>query len=72
MSEPNAEYVPRCVNLYCKSMMVYGEAFEQDPEYQAGVTDFWCLATSQGQGPDGQPVGLQTCSCRERPCYQEF
>ena len=33
MAEPSDGYRPRCKNLYCKSMMVYGKAFESDPEY---------------------------------------
>ena len=46
MSDTNPPaYRPRCMNLCCKSMMVYGEAFESDPEYQAGLTDFWCQLT---------------------------
>jgi hypothetical protein len=65
-------YRPRCVNLYCKSMVVYGEAFETDPEYIEGGTDFWCLCTSQGQGPDGGDVTLAECSNPERGCFQEF
>jgi hypothetical protein len=71
MSEPQ-EYQPRCINLYCKSMMVYGEDFESDPDYQQGQTEFWCLCTSRNQGPDGNGVSLSACRSRERSCYQEF
>ena len=46
-------YRPRCRNLCCKSMQVYGENFEKDPSYIPGFTDFWCVLTSKGQGPDG-------------------
>ena len=53
-------------------MIVYGEAFEQDPDYQAGMTDFWCLRTSKGQGPDGDDVSLQSCSNAERECFKEY
>jgi hypothetical protein len=72
MSEETNTYRPRCRNLYCKSMMVYGEAFESDPEYQMGVTEFVCLSTSKGQGPDGDGVSLEECSNAERRCFQEF
>jgi hypothetical protein len=72
MSEETTEYRPRCRNLYCKSMLVYGEAFESDPEYQAGLTEFWCLCTAKGQGPDGNEASLPMCSDPERSCYQEF
>ena len=72
MSDDAAPYRPRCRNLYCKSMLVYGEAFETDPDYQAGVTDFWCLCTSTGRGPDGDNVSLEECSSPERACFQEF
>lgn len=71
MSE-NGEYKPRCKFLLCKSMLVYGEAFESDPEYQAGITDFWCQCTSKGQGPDGEYVALGDCSDPQRTCYREF
>ena len=71
MSEPS-DYRPRCIHLSCKSMLVYGEAFEQDPDYQAGMTDFWCLRTSKGQGPDGDDVSLQSCSNAERECFKEY
>ena len=72
MSEPSEEYRPRCMNLSCKSMLVYGEGFEQDPDYQDGLTEFWCVCTSRGQGPDGDGVSLEECSNAERPCFQEF
>lgn len=62
---------PRCALLRCKSMLVYGEDFEQDPEYQAGGVDFWCVHTSRNLGPDEGPVDLPLCSQRERTCYQE-
>jgi hypothetical protein len=70
MSEPTS-YRPRCRNLTCKSMIVYGEAFESDPEYQMGVSDFWCLCTSRGIGPDDGDVSLDRCSGSDRDCYQE-
>jgi hypothetical protein len=72
MSELPQVPAPRCVNLYCKSMMVFGEAFESDPDYQAGMTDFWCLRTSKGLGPDDQEASMDTCRDPERPCYAAF
>ena len=71
MAETDAQK-PRCIFLLCKSMLVYGEAFESDPEYQAGITDFWCQRTSKGQGPDGDHVALSECSDPTRGCYREF
>ena len=62
----------RCINLCCKSMVVFGEAFETDPDYEAGMVDFWCTQTSKAQGPDDGDVSLETCSNPERSCYQEF
>jgi hypothetical protein len=53
-------------------MLVYGEAFAEDPEYQAGSIDFWCVQTGRPLGPDGGGVDLDACSEPERPCYQEF
>jgi hypothetical protein len=72
MADQNDSYRPRCRNLYCKSMMVFGEDFENDPDYQAGLTEFWCLCTSKGQGPDGDEVSLVQCSLPERSCYKEY
>ena len=53
-------------------MMVYGEAFENDPEFQAGMTEFWCVLTSKNDGPDSGPVDLEACSCAERTCFQPY
>ena len=69
MSTP---YRPRCKNLTCKSMLVYGEGFQNDPDYQAGMTEFTCLRTSKGQGPDGDGVALDVCSEPERGCFEEY
>lgn len=65
-------YRPRCIHLNCKSMQVYGEDFENDPEFQAGMVEFWCTQTFRGNGPDGADVGLDLCSNPERPCFREF
>ena len=72
MSEQPEPYRPRCMFLTCKSMLVYGEAFEMDPEYQEGATDFWCLCTSKNQGPDGGEVAMSACRNAERECYREY
>lgn len=69
MPEP---YRQRCVHLTCKSMQVYGEDFEQDPEYQAGMVDFWCTQTFRARGPDGDEANVDQCSNPERSCYTEF
>jgi hypothetical protein len=69
---PPPEYRPRCRMLCCKSMLVYGEDFESDPEYQAGMTEFWCLETSQSLGPDGNGISLELCSDPQRSCFREF
>ena len=63
---------PRCINLQSKAMAVYGEAFEDDPDYQAGLTDFWCLKTSKPLGPDDGDVDMTACCDRGRGCYQEY
>lgn len=69
---PESGYRPRCKNLCCKSMLVYGEDFESDPEYEPGLTDFWCLETSQPLGPDGSLASLDVCTDPQRGCFQEF
>jgi hypothetical protein len=71
MSEPEP-YRPRCMNLCCKSMVVYGENFRNDPDFQDGLTEFWCVRTSKSQGPDGDYVALDACSNPERTCFQEY
>jgi hypothetical protein len=69
---PPPEYRPRCRSLCCKSMLVYGEDFENDPEFQAGMVEFWCLETSQNLGPDGNEVALEPCRDPQRSCFHEF
>jgi len=53
-------------------MAVYGEAYEADPDYQAGLTDFWCLETAKPLGPDDGDVGTADCCDPNRSCYREF
>jgi hypothetical protein len=72
MSELPMAPRPRCMHLSCKAMSVYGEAFESDPDYQAGMTDFWCAQTQKSWGPDDDGVSLEMCSNPERACFQEF
>ena len=72
MSDTPTPYRPRCKDLCCKAMLVYGEEFEQDPDFQGGMTQFWCLRTSKGQGPDGDDVSLDLCSNTERECFRAF
>ena len=71
MSDPQP-YRPRCIYLTCKSMQVWGEDFESDPEFQAGMVEFTCTETFKSQGPDGGEVALDPCRDPERPCYREF
>lgn len=72
MPDETPTYRPRCMHLRCKSMLVYGEDFEQDPEYQAGMTEFWCNETSKNAGPDGGDVSMTHCTNKERPCFREY
>ena len=65
-------YRPRCMHLCCKAMLVYGEHFESDPDYQAGMTEFWCMRTSKGQGPDSEDASMEMCRNPERSCFQAF
>jgi hypothetical protein len=72
MSDNPTPYRVRCMFLTCKSMMVYGEAFESDPDYQGGVVDFTCNCTFKCHGPDGGEVSLELCSKTDRSCYREY
>lgn len=69
--ETQTPYRPRCMFLTCKSMLVFGEEFEQDPEYQDGAY-FWCSCTATERGPDDSLVSLELCSAPERTCYREY
>lgn len=53
-------------------MQLYGEDFASDPEFQAGMVEFWCAKTFQAQGPDDGLVNLEMCSNAERGCFQEY
>jgi len=53
-------------------MQVWGEEFQNDPEFQAGMVEFWCTQTMKGAGPDGDDTSLDLCSNPERPCYREY
>lgn len=72
MSEEPKPYRPRCIYLTCKSMQVFGEDFENDPEYQAGMVDFCCTQTYKAIGPDGGDTSVDLCSDPQRPCFREF
>ena len=65
-------YRPRCIHLTCRSMQVWGEDFENDPEFQAGMVEFTCTRTFKGLGPDGGDAALEPCSDPKRPCFREF
>ncbi len=53
-------------------MLVYGEAFVSDPDFESGMTEYWCLCTSKNQGPDGDGVSLEDCSDPQRSCFREY
>jgi hypothetical protein len=53
-------------------MQVWGEDFENDPEFQAGMVEFTCLQTLKGLGPDGGEVGMEPCRNAERGCFKEY
>jgi hypothetical protein len=72
MSEPTPVERVRCMHLCCRSMVIYGEDFESDPEYQAGMTEFWCVRTSKNRGPDGEDISMDLCSNPQRECHQEY
>jgi hypothetical protein len=72
MADEPKPYKARCMYLTCKAMMVYGEDFESDSDYQAGAMDFTCNRTFQCQGPDGGAVGLELCSEPTRGCFREY
>ncbi|MFL5340822.1 MAG: hypothetical protein ACJ8F7_11795 [Gemmataceae bacterium] len=72
MSELPQVKPARCMFLSSKAMAVYGEAFENDPDFQAGLSDVWCVQTSRALGPDNGEVGLAACCDPGRECYREY
>jgi hypothetical protein len=72
MSDELPVYRPRCRYVNSKSMQVYGEAYESDPDFIAGMTDFWCDCTGKAVGPDGNGVGIEECKDQERECFREY
>ena len=72
MTELPQVQAPRCIHLQSKAMAVHGEGFESDPDYQDGLTDFWCVKSVRGIGPDNVAVGMMPCSESERGCYEEY
>ena len=63
---------PRCIHLQSKAMAVHGEGFENDSDYQDGMTDFWCIMSGRAIGPDNDVVGMKACSNPDRGCYEEY
>lgn len=63
---------PRCIHLQSKAMMVHGEEYERDMDYQGAGTDFWCILTGKLLGPDNGEVNLRECCNPERACHQEY
>ncbi len=53
-------------------MAVYGEDFEQDPEYQAGMVEFECIKTAGNLGPDRGDVSMEYCCNPKRRCYEAY
>ncbi len=70
--DASQEYRPRCIYLTCKSMQVFGENFENDPDFQAGMVEFTCTATFRNLGPDGNDVSYDECRNPERECFKEY
>jgi hypothetical protein len=60
------------MHLTCKSMMVYGEDFANDPDFQAGMVEMQCNRTFSTIGPDQNETSLSLCSDPNRSCYREY
>jgi hypothetical protein len=72
MSEPAKPFRPRCIYLTCKSMQVWGEDFENAPEFQAGMDELTCTQTFRNRGPDGADVTFDACCDLQRACFREY
>lgn len=72
MSELPQVPAPRCVNLCSKALVVFGESFEDDPDFQAGMDQTWCAVTLNGLGPDNGEVTWEDCRQPGRSCFREY
>ena len=72
MSELPQVPTTRCMHFCAKSLMVHGEGFAADPDFQAGLDTTWCVLTARALGPDEAEVGWQSCADPERGCFREF
>jgi hypothetical protein len=60
------------MNFSCKAMLVFGEGFQDDPNYHGSAADCWCVLTAKVTGPDGDLVELEACSDQKRGCFREY
>ena len=58
--------------IACEALMVHGESYEDDPGYQAGIDQVWCVLTARALGPDNGEVGWEPCTDSSRGCFKEF
>ena len=65
-------YRVRCIHLTCKSMQVWGEDFENDPDFQAGTVEFCCTKTYKNLGPDDGDISIDACCNPKRECFREY
>lgn len=58
-----------CFALRNKEMYVFN-GLEDEHHGEHDATNFWCLNTMKGFGPDDQPVGRLCCRDRTRSCFE--
>jgi hypothetical protein len=60
---------PACMHLRNKEMYVFNDMVDEvHGEHEA--TNFWCLKTMKGFGPDDQIVGRLSCRDNSRECFE--
>lgn len=59
-----------CSHLRHKGMFVFADdAPEPGSENELHATNYWCACTQQPFGPDGEPVGADSCTS-DRGCCE--
>ncbi len=69
LTSPKLQPGVHCLKLRHKGMYVTSGPYPEELTFYDAydATAYWCVETSRGFGPDGQPVRPDVC-CGERNC----
>jgi hypothetical protein len=51
-------------------MYVFTDGSGGAPRDEYDTSNYWCLKTMKGYGPDDDFVGVEDCRNPSRPCYE--